>query len=817
MATLIQKRISPANIMLVGGAPSAGEVAAGQPFAGGAGNVLDTMLSRVGIGRHECFITNVCHEKPPEDKFEWFYKTANQLAYLRGVIQLKTDIETAQPNIIVAFGTHALKALTGKTGIAKWRGSVLPCTLAKGFKVLATHDPHDILRTWDYKGVAEYDLSKLQYERTTRTLSYPERTIFIPRGKVIRRVGTDWVTSIEPYNPDAIAEEMEAAPEVSVDIECIETSTGKWELDCVGFSDSPGRALVLDARVPSSLVLIRRLCKSPAKKIYQNGTFDITVLRNEGVEVTDFAWDTMLGHHALITECASGADEMTTGKKRQAAFAKGLSFLVSFYTREPNYKDDGKLWKETGDKDMFYRYNGLDAAVTFEIKQQQKGDIAEFGTQECADREFNLVEPLMTMTRRGLLINLAKREQIKQELTTEIDRLQEYLNGAAGFPVNVKSRIDVFKLAYDKLKLPERRNKKTGNVTADKDAIVYLADKYQHPMLLTILKIRERRDLIERYANAPIDADGRMRCSFDITGTRTGRLASRVSIYGSGTNLHTIPEDMRVMFESDPGKVFIYRDFSQAEARVVAALADDEYLLKLFADPSRDIHKETAAVIFGKPVDQITPEERFLGKKVRHAVNYGMDAGRFVEVVNQEADQTGIRISFSLARKVIDGFFMLHPNHKSVFWANAERQIRNARCLTTPFGRKRVFYGRWNDALIRDAYSFVPQSTIGDLCNEAIIQMYNRIITSSANEVFGAELMLAVHDSILVQCNIAHVVEVNKLMGDCMNIPFTVNGHTLTIPTDSKVGYNWSNAGKDGSNPRGLMPIEKWIESHEKA
>ena len=332
-----------------------------------------------------------------------------------------------------------------------------------------------------------------------------------------------------------------------------------------------------------------------------------------------------------------------------------------------------------------------------------------------------------------------------------------------------------------------------------------------HPMLLSILKIREKRDLIERYANAPIDADGRMRCSFDITGTRSGRLSSRISIYGSGTNLQTIPEYMRVMYIPDDGKVFIYRDLAQAEARIVAALANDRYLLDLFADPDKDIHRITAAAIFNKSPEDITEEERFLGKKVRHAVNYGMDAGRFVEVVNEDAELTGIRIDFKLAKRVIDGFFMLHPNHKPVFWGGIERQLRQSMTLTNPFGRKRVFYDRWSDAFLREAYSWIPQSTIGDLNNQAVINAYNEIELGMPET--GAQLMLAVHDSILVQCNKDAVPQVNAALARCMTIPITVNGHDLVIPTDSKVGGNWGNRGKHGENPNGLVKYEDWIKA----
>ena len=90
---LILAGIRNADIVVVGDAPSTSDIRSGQPFSGGAGMVLDKMLSRVGIGRHECFLTNLCHVQPPGNDFEWFYKKANMLHYIQGVVQLKKDLE----------------------------------------------------------------------------------------------------------------------------------------------------------------------------------------------------------------------------------------------------------------------------------------------------------------------------------------------------------------------------------------------------------------------------------------------------------------------------------------------------------------------------------------------------------------------------------------------------------------------------------------------------------------------------------------------------------------------------------------------------
>lgn len=800
---IIQSARPNARIMLVGESPTSMDVRQGSPFSDYSGEILTKMLARVGISSNSCFITNVTHVPPEGKDFKWFYTPEGKLSYLKGVLQLKADIERTKPNIIVAFGDNALLALTNKRGLSKLRGSIYPCSLVSGYKVMGTYSPAFLMASYDYKSVAEMDLAKAKAESEFPEIRYTPRTFYLPDHKIVRRIGLTWETEVNYFNVSNIIDAYLDADWLSVDIECVQDEPGKWILDCVGFSHNASSALVLSARDSASLYYIKLLCKVPIPKVMQNGTFDSIVLAQNNIHISNFVYDTMIAQHVIYPECASASDEMSalSGKKRQSAIGKGLGFLCSIYTNEPYYKDDGKTWHETGDKDIFYRYNALDAATTYEIMERQKEDIETLGIQRTLALEMSLVQPLLAMTRRGILIDTKARNEMRDKITAEVANLQAFLNTTAGEVINVKSSKQISDLLYNKLKLPIQRSKQTKQVTADKDAIVHLARKSKNPALLSILKIRQRRDLLERYIEARIDNDKRIRCSFDITGTRSGRLSSRASIFGSGTNLQTIPEAIRSIYIPDIGKAFIYRDLSQAEARIVAHLSNDIYLIDLFADPSRDIHKETAAKIFGIPLSEVTDTQRFLGKKARHAMNYEMKADRFVEVVNEAAEETGVYIDRALAQRVIDGFFLMHPNHKTIYWANIQKELNYSRTLTTPLGRRRAFYGRWNDVMLREGYSFVPQSTIGDLCNMAVVRCYNEIELGLPHT--HAELLLCVHDSILMQCDIEHIDEVAISMGRAMDNPFTMSGREVRIPTDCKVGYNWANASL--SNPQGLQ------------
>jgi uracil-DNA glycosylase family 4 len=749
----------------------------GIPFSGASGEDLNRYLTDVHIDRHtEVFVTNVCHERPPNNKFESFLKPQLAMCLLQGILKLKQDIMDIRPNLVIALGDVPLRFLTNKHSITKYRGSILESSLVKGQKVVATYHPASVFRMYENKALIQLDMKRMAEEAKFPEIILPKRDIRVwPNG-------AEWVE--EMFNTDWLSVDIEGTPD---------------GIHCVGFSDSPTRALVVPVSASGADFAIRRLLSSPARKCGQNfGQYDLTVLEDRGYEVTNFQWDIMYAHHALLMESASGGDEVKALRGGKAGakspLAKGLGFQVSIYTKEPFYKDDGKLWSKLDtlspeDLHNFHVYNGKDAACTYEIRSVQERELAEFGVRHVFDHEMRILPLLRQMSRRGVLIDLIQREAFRVQYTKEIDNLQAFLDKSAGKPLNVKSAPDMHKLLYETLGLPVKYHRETKRPTANKDAITELAAKYQHPVLMTILEIRRRRDLIERYINANVDADGRLRCLFDPSGTRTGRLASRANIYGSGTNLQNIPPKMRKMFIADPGKVLFYVDLSQAELRVVAYLARCDSLIEAFAS-GRDIHKENSERFFGS----YTEEKRLAVKRTVYGSIYGEGVDRIVTVAASENPPIRlVRHEVAIAQ---EGFFMLYPEIKEVWWSDVKRDLKY-RLLTTPLGWKRQFFGRWDSVqFINEALAFIPQCTVGVL---AEIGMLN------ASRVEGAEVLLNEHDAILGQCDEQDVPTVVPKVIEAMQVPIPIHGRTLVIPAEAKVGRNWNEASED--NPEGLR---KW-------
>ena len=180
--------------------------------------------------------------------------------------------------------------------------------------------------------------------------------------------------------------------------------------------------------------------------------------------------------------------------------------------------------------------------------------------------------------------------------------------------------------------------------------------------------------------------------------------------------------------------------------------------------------------MFGVPYDEVTPEIRRVGKTLRHACSYS--AGP--QVV---ADQLGIELRE--AKTLLDLYHKSNPLLK-VWYNTIQNELRTTRSLTTPLGRKHRFLDRWGDQLFRSAYSFKPQSTIGDFLNQSLRILYDK---------YGDELdiTLQLHDALYCQCidNQSSIDRTMEMMTECMVRPITIGFEEFIIGVDFKIGYYW--------------------------
>ena len=725
------------RIYIVGEAPGRDEEIEGRPFVGGAGRILNSLLSQTGISRQQCRIANVMTVRPPNNDFKHFYiGSLPKPELIEGRRRLVEDIKRSEANVVIALGNEALKALLGVNGITSWRGSVVWSNLCER-KVVPTIHPAALMRTWEWLPLVLCDLRRAKEESRTRELRRTERELKLN-------------LSFEGVMQEIAR--MKSSKRVAYDLE-----THNGRITAVGLSDSPNRAICipfterwsLEEEAAIWLALKDLLEDERVEKVAHNAQFDniILITNPPYIKVKGLVMDTMCAFHTVYPE-----------------LPKSLETVCSIYTDQPYYKH--LIHTE------FRRYNALDAVITFECSQKIEQEMEEFGVK---DFYYRLVHPLipilMEMQLRGVRVDQRKRAELYHQLSERMEMMQKRLNEIVGREVNVMSPKQLKELLYRDLGLPPKYRRGTTVETTNEEALSELSKKHSSPLFSLILEVRGLRKLLGTYLNEKGGRDGRIRCSYVIGGTKTGRLASRESVLGGGTNLQNIPPICRQVFVADDEKVLIEADLSQAEARVVAYLSGEERLIRLF-EKGGDIHRQNAAWIFSKPLEEVSKKERSLAKRLVHASNYGIGARAF-------AIHAGI--SQNEAKALLQRYFDTFPKIKE-WQLRIQTELRKTRTLTTPFGRKRTFFGR-GEQLYREAYAYIPQSTVADYLNLALIRLKERYPE--------AEVMLQVHDSIVIQCLESKVQEWIRRLLDAFSISLLVNGREMVIPVEFKVGKSW--------------------------
>lgn len=805
------KKVGPsgpprARIMIVGEAPGRDEVREGQPFVGVAGQTLRKFLMMVGIDPQECFLTNICRYQPPgNDLGQWFGADGTpQPIVLQGLVELEAEIRSVQPNVIVAAGNFANWALTGNakwnkkerkyTGITVHRGSIYECRIVPGIKVIPTFHPSYISR----EGMSDHGTWLCDLERIKRESAFPEirrpskELILDPRGSDRDNV-RDWLLS-------------DMARTLTVDIEYI----GK-DLLCVGMTTHRDRAATLVPRSPADISYIRDILTSGIGLNAQNAAFEAAILEwhYQMHIMPHIVYDTMLAAHSANIE-----------------LPKDLGYLTSIYTDQPYHKgmvDWTAVRKGTQDLSVLYHYNAIDVWTEHEIMEEQiKYDLDDPAVLATFRHEMMLLGPLWEMSKRGIRVDVDKIKAIRERLlgnpelgtTGEIHRLQTVLDAFYGRPVNVKGRKEMSDLLFNRLGLTPGELTDGGQPAMHDKALAAMRLKttndQQRAIIDLIRDIRKKRDTVSKFLDIELDEDNRFRSHYNPGGTTTGRLSS-AKFYptGKGSNGQNQPTDAeaRSVFIADPGYEFAYADLERAESMVVAFLTNDPRML---ADhqPNVDAHISLASQLFNKDPGDITEDERYLGKRTRHAGNYMQGPRTFMTNVNQQATKTGVSINFAQAKQFIGIYREIHPFLPN-WWNETEQELWASRTLFNLLGRRRIFYGHIR-SILPEAVAYVPQSTVGDVLNVGLLNVHNRCApyleklgiweeyATIAEELqqFGVQPLNQVHDAIGYQYPLQHREEVNSRIMRLLSVPLTVpkTYETFRIPVEIKFGRSWGEA-----------------------
>ena len=387
--------------------------------------------------------------------------------------------------------------------------------------------------------------------------------------------------------------------------------------------------------------------------------------------------------------------------------------------------------------------------------------------------ENPLVRVLARMEHLGIAVDRSSLEKIRERLTAEAAELTRTLYGVAGREFNVNSPVQLREILYEDRGLTPGKKTKTGYST---DAATLEKLQSEWPEFISpLLRFREVEKLRSTYGEgllAEVADDSRIHATFNQTVARTGRLSS------DRPNLHNIPvrtEEGRVFrtaFVAREGHELMVADYNQIELRCIAHLADDPGLVGAF-NAGEDIHRATAARVFGVAADKVSPDQRSKAKMVSYGLAYGMEAYGL-------SQRLGIAVPE--ASEILDSYFAAFPNVKA-YMEDAVHVARQKQYTETLFKRRRPIPELLSDnfrirqAGERQAMNAAIQGLAADIFKIALV----RIDKALEDSGLGARLVLQVHDEVLVESPFAEHDAVNAIVLEQMHgaaelrVPLEVN------------------------------------------
>ena len=392
--------------------------------------------------------------------------------------------------------------------------------------------------------------------------------------------------------------------------------------------------------------------------------------------------------------------------------------------------------------------------------------------------ELPLCRVLADMERSGFLVDGGALARFGADLSDTIRQLEERIYAAAGQQFNINSPKQLGKVLFEDLGLPHGKKTKTGWST-NADVLEKLKD---HPLVADVLTYRQYAKLKSTYADGllkVIDPDGRIRTSFQMTVTATGRLSS------TEPNLQNIPtrtelgSKMREMFVAAPGHVLVDADYSQIELRLLAHISGDTAMQQAFLS-GEDFHTVTAARVFHVPQDQVTHQMRSRAKAVNFGIVYGISAFSMSQ---------DIGVTVQEAKEYMDRYFATYTGVKQ-YMTDVVDKAREQGYVETLWHRRRALpelkSSNFNMRSFgeRVALNMPIQGTAADIIKLAMVRVHSRL----AREGLAARLIMQVHDELIVECPEEEAPRVEALLQQEMqgvaelSVPLLAEAHT---------GRNW--------------------------
>ena len=513
-------------------------------------------------------------------------------------------------------------------------------------------------------------------------------------------------------------------------------------------------------------------------KIGQNIKFDLSILKNYGLEIRGPLFDTMIAHYLI-----------------QPEMRHNLDYLCEQYLNFQKITTDtligGKGLFQTTMRDakpeQLRDYACEDADFTLQLKNALEKELNSGGTRELFDAiEMPLIYVLADMEHAGVNLNTSELKLYAEVLRKQIIEIEHEVIRMAGEDFNVSSPKQLGIILFEKLKIdPNAKMTKTKQYSTAEETLEKLSDK--HPIISKILEFRGLKKLLSTYVEAlPLLINPKTRklhTSYNQAIAATGRLSS------TNPNLQNIPirdengrELRKAFIPSDEDHTFLSADYSQIELRIMAALSKDEQMIEAFRN-NQDIHSITASKIYKIPLEQVTSDMRRKAKTANFGIIYGISAFGLAARLN---------IPRTEAKELIDGYFDNFPEIKKYMDSSID-SARKKGFVETIKGRKRYL----NDinsanAVVRgmaerNAINAPIQGSAADVIKIAMVNIWRKMNKLNLQ----SKMILQVHDELNFDVLKTELVQVEDIVKHEMEHAVNI-GVPLTVEINA--GDNWLDA-----------------------
>ena len=512
-------------------------------------------------------------------------------------------------------------------------------------------------------------------------------------------------------------------------------------------------------------------------KVGQNLKYDLKVLQNYGVEVQGALFDTMIAHYLINPDMRHNMDLLSETYLGYTPIA--IERLIG--------KGKSQRSMRTVPLNEVKEYSAEDDDVTWQLKDIFKAELPKVNAQKIyTDLEMPLLKVLAAMEREGVNLDVPYLKEYAKTLDAESAQLETAIAEQAGEAFNLGSPKQLGDILFEKLKIDSKPKKtKTGQYATSEEVLAPFAAK--HKIVADILEWRQVQKLKSTYVDAlPLEVNprtGRVHTTYMQTVAATGRLSS------NNPNLQNIP--IRTPRGQQVRKAFIARnedyillsaDYSQIELRIIAALSEEHNMIESFLH-GEDIHRATAAKVFGVPLEAVTREQRSHAKTVNFGIIYGVSAFG----LSAQTD-----LSRSESKELIDTYYATYPNLRNYI----NKQIRFAQehgYVETVLGRRRYLpdiHSRnqvVRGAAERNAVNAPIQGSAADIIKIAMIRIYEQLQAQRLQ----TRMLLQVHDELVFDVPKNELEVVKPLVKEAME-----NAFQLSVPlvADLGIGNNWLDA-----------------------